>query len=179
MYKKYGIIFLVLFVFGFGFESLGKRKKKRSPKWSVSITNGYTFYSKKKKSSINASEFWDHLDGQMNTFFSSLDVGRNFGYYEIGGRIQFIGPTFISPYLRWNMISKNKKNILKPALTLGVVPSDLVGAYAKLSLGIAVNRYLVIHPFAGFYAWYKNKDNVEYERFNHHANGGLSLNLYF
>ncbi len=177
MYKRYGIVLLIFLAVGFSFESLGKRKR-RKPKWSVSVTNGYTFFSK-RKNSVEAFKFWSHLDGQMNTHFSSVEVGRNFGSYEVGGKVQLIGSTFVSPYFKWNIVNKNKRNVFKPSLTIGVVPSHLGGAYAKLSLGLAMNSYLVLNPFVGFYAWYRMKDYVEYEKFNYHANAGLTLSMYF
>ena len=179
MYKQYGMILLVFLSLGFGFESSGKRKKrKRTAKWSVSISNGYTFYSQ-KKSSVKGLEFWSHLDGQMNTYFSSLEVGRNFGSYEVGGRLQFLGPSFVSPYLKWNIVNKNSRNAFKPSLTFGVVPSHLMGGYVKFNLGLAVNSYFVLNPFVGFYAWYRLKDIMEYEKSNYHVNAGLSLSMYF
>jgi len=160
------------------FESLGKRKKKRSPKWSISISNGYTFYSP-KKSSVEGFKFWSHLDGQMNMHFSSLELGRNFGSYELGGRLQMVGPSFVSPYFKWNIVNKNNKITFKPSLVFGLVPSHLVGGYIRFQLGWRVNSYLVLNPFVGAYAWYKLIENIEYEQFNYHINGGLSVNLFF
>ena len=179
MYKRYGIILLALLSFSFGFESSGKkRKRKKKAAWSVSVSNGYTFYSG-KKSSIKSFDFWSDLDGQMNSYFSSLKIGRNFGSYEIGGRLQFIGPSFVSPYLKWNIINKNKKTVLKPSITLGIVPSHLMGGYIRFNLGLAVNSYFVFNPFVGIYGWYRLIDSTEYEQYNYHANSGLTLSVYF
>ena len=172
-------VILILSVFFMGYEALAK-KRKRTPKWSASVTNGYTFYSDKKFNvdSETVSD-WNHFEGQMNTYFSSLDISRNFDRYELGAKIQFMGSTFVSPFFKWNIVKQSKKIRIKPSITLGVVPHSLFGAYLRFNFGINLNRYVTLNPFVGVHGWYKLDDDPKYEKHNYHANAGFSLSLYY
>ena len=142
------------------------------------MTNGYTFYELKKSGVEESSATGIGVDGQMNTFFSNLEIRRNFGRYEVGGKIQFFDEAFISPFVKINMAKNRSRTGVIPYVTLGVVPAQLTGVYARLGLDLRVNSYFAISPFLGVFSWYKIK-NAPYERYNVHVHGGLSTTLYF
>ena len=187
MIKKQ-LLFFVLFSLCFlaPVESEAKRKRRFSlRKWSLSFANGYTLGQIKKstKSALPGekirSAYWTEMEGQMHPFFSSLEISRNFGYYEIGAKIQNLGSTFVSPFFKLNFNKNNSKASIIPSLTLGVVPSHLMGSWLRLSLGLSFNSYVSISPFIGAYAWYKINNDGKYEKYNFHFNTGLRINLYY
>lgn len=156
------------------------RKKRRvfKRKWSLSLINGYTFYQQKKPSA-NDPLAWDNLEGQMHKFFSALEISRNLGRYEIGAKIQHIGPTFVSPFITWNMNKNNSRASIIPSLSFGVVPSHIMGGWLRLSLGLSLNRYVSLSPFTGVYIWHKIIKDPKYEKYSLHLNTGLKINLYY
>ena len=158
-------------------SSFAKKKRVFKKNWSFSIVNGYTFHQQKKASARDVTE-WGDLEGQMHPFFSSLEISRNLGYYEIGAKIQNLGPTFISPFFKWNWRKNNSKASIVPALTLGFVPSHIMGSWLRMEVGLSLNSYVSIAPFAGVFAWYKIKDDAKYEKHNFHLNAGLRISLY-
>lgn len=162
-----------------------KRRRKAPRKWSVSVSSGYTFYQKDKKSieitgQGNATDS-SSFDGQMSTFFSSLELARNFGYYEIGGRLQFSKETFFSPFVKWNFIKNKRRKTFIPFLILGVSPASLMGVYGRAGLNLFFNRYFAFSPFVGGFFWFKARRDLPYKakKYNFYFNGGASLNLYF
>ena len=159
-----------------------KRKRTFKRKWSLSVTNGYSFYRYKKGSS-QASTDWGYLDGQMHLFFSSLDVSRNFGYYEVGAKIQNSGSTFISPFFTWNLNKNHSKASFVTSLTLGIVPAHLMGSWLRLNFSWYLNRYLSLSPFVGAYTWILVKNSadnsIKYEKYNIYSHAGLSIKLYY
>ena len=155
-----------------------KRKRSFKRKWAVSLTNGFNLYRIKKGSAKSAMK-WGDPEGQMHFAFSSFDISRNFGYYEIGAKIQNIGPTFVSPFIKWNLNKNSSRASIVPAISLGVVPSHILGTWLRLSLGLSINPYFSIAPFVGTYAWFKIKDDPEYEKYNLHFNAGLRISLYY
>lgn len=171
------IFFFSQFLIGAGAFAAQKKSRYLS-KWSVALTNGYTFYEN-KKSGVGEAGSWGGVDGQMNLFFSSIEIARNFNNYEIGGKIQLLGPSFVSPFVKWNIIRQSKSTIFKPSIMLGVVPSELFGVYARVNFGLQWNHYITLNPFVGVYSWYKIAENPKYEKQNLHVNAGFSLNLYF
>ena len=175
--KKNLILIVLSLVFLMSFEALGAKRKKR--KWSLTISNGYTFHSMNEKSREGESpEHGIGTDGQMNYFFSNLELRRNFGRYEVGGKIQLFREALISPFIKINFTKNRSRTSIIPYLTLGFVPARLMGAYTRLGLDLAINRYFVLSPFVGCYAWHKIKIS-SYERKNIHFNGGLNVTLYF
>ena len=155
-----------------------KRYKKR--KWSVSITNGYTFYDRhEKNSALNASTDLSGHEGQMNRFFSALEISRNFGYYEWGGKLQLFDYGFASPFLKINFRKNRRRAAWIPSLTLGVVPSFLFGGYARLALDLFPHPYWSLRPFVGIYSWKRIKIYEHYIKNNIHLNGGVSLTVHF
>lgn len=184
MIKKQILFFsLISLCFLAPVESSTKKKRRvYKRKWSISLTNGYNIYQDKKGSQrdpLKLDEDWGELEGQMHSFFSSLDISRNFGYYEIGAKIQNLGSTFVSPFFKWNVIKNSSRANIVPSVTVGVVPSHIMGAWLRLGLGLSLNRYASFTPFIGTYAWYKIKDDPKYEKWNLHLNTGLSINLYY
>ena len=176
--KKFSFL-LILFCFLLPLESSAKKRRVFKRKLSISFVSGYTFYEV-KKGGVGEKGDWDFIvDGQMDEFFSALEIARNFGRYELGAKIQNLGPTFISPFLKWNLNRNDSRASIIPALTLGVVPSQVMGIWLRLSLGLSLNRYSTIEPFIGTYVWYKVKDNPKYEKYNLHLNAGLRINLYY
>ena len=177
---KKQILFLILITFCFliPVESSAKKRRVFKRKWSISLANGYSYYWL-KKASVRKTTEWGDLEGQMHLFFSALEISRNMGYYEIGAKIQHLGPTFVSPFFKVNLNKNNSRAFIIPSLTVGVVPSHVMGVWLRLSLALSLNRYMSIAPFAGTYAWYKLKDDAEYEKFNIHLNAGLKINLYY
>lgn len=160
-------------------ESSAKRRRLyKKKKWSLSVTSGYTLY-KKSKGSQRELFSWADEEGQMHEFFSSLDISRNFGYYEIGAKIQNTGSAFVSPFFKWNINKNTAKASIIPSLTIGIVPAHTVGIWLRASLSLALNRYVSFTPFVGTYAWYKIKDDPKYEKGNFLINTGLSINLYY
>ena len=177
---KKQILFLILITFCFlvPVESSAKKRRVFKRKWSISLVNGYSYYWQKKASGRKITE-WGDLEGQMHPFFSALEISRNMGYYEIGAKIQHLGPTFVSPFLKWNWNKNNSRASIIPSLTVGVVPSHIMGVWLRLNLALSLNRYMSIAPFAGAYAWYKFKDDPLYEKSSLHLNAGLRINFYY
>lgn len=177
---KKPILFLTLITFCFlaPVESLAKRKKVFKRKWAFSITNAYTFDSLKKTTSANDPFKWEDLEGQMQSFFSALEISRNMGSYEVGAKIQHKGIAFVSPFFKWNINKNNSRSSVVPAITLGVVPSHIMGGWLRLELAVSLNRYVSLAPFIGSYAWYEIKDSPQYEKYDAHFNVGLKISLY-
>lgn len=167
-------VLIILCLVGFSADAKTKHRK-----WNLSITNGYTFYNLKDKNSAAASTDLSGYDGQMNKFFSSLEISRNFGYYELGGKLQLFDYTFISPFLKINFRRNHWRARIIPSLTLGVVPSSLWGAYGRASLSWFANPYLSFRPFIGVYGWYRGKPHGHYIKSNIHINTGFTVTMYF
>ncbi len=169
-------------------DSSARKRRVAKRKWSLSLANGYSFSKAKKDihSSIPQQQRpLLHPEGQMNDFFHSLEVSRNFGNYEIGAKIQHTGQNFISPFFTWNLSRNHSRSSIVPSITLGLVPSHLAGAWLRFSLGLSLNRYISFSPFVGLYSWYKlknppamNGQDLIYSKYNIHFNSGLKINLY-
>lgn len=159
-------------------ESSAKKKRVFKRKWSLSFSNGYSFYQSKKPSASAPME-WGNLDGQMHPFFSAVEISRNMGYYELGAKVQHLGPTFVSPFFKWNLNKNNSRASIIPSITLGVVPAHVMGVWLRVALGLSLNRYMSLSPFVGTYTWYKVKEDEKYEKYNLHLNAGLAINLYY
>ena len=174
------LVFLAFFLcFLAPMESSAKKRRVFLRKRSLSFTNGLTFHQLKKSSAKDPlKEPWGEIDGQMQAFFSSLEMARNLGRYEIGAKIQ-TNPIFVSPFFKWNFNKNNSRASIIPSLTIGFIPSYLMGCWLRLSLGLSLNRYVSLEPFLGGYAWYKIKNLASYERYNWHLNTGLRINLYY
>ena len=177
------ILFLSLFVFLMAPFSKAEARKKRkysARKWSVSMVNGYSFYQAKKSSADRPGEWLLTGEGQMHSFFSALELSRNFGHFEMGAKIQNKGSAFVSPFVKGNFNKNNSRASIIPSVTFGLVPSNgLFGSWLRASLGLSVNRYMSLEPFVGTYAWLKVKDNPKYEKYNWHLHTGLKINLYY
>ena len=156
-----------------------RKARKDGRKWSVSFTNGRTFHNLKKKNSAAASTDISGYDGQMNPFFSSLEISRNFGYYEVGGKLQIFDYTFVSPFVKINLRKNHLRARIIPSLIFGVAPSPLWGGYARAGLSWFFNPYISFRPFFGIYSWYREKPHKHYVKFNLHLNFGLTVTLYF
>ena len=178
--KKYVLVFSVFFLcFLAPVESSAKKRRVFLRKWSLSFTNGWTFTQRKKSSAKDTlKEPWGEIEGQMQAFFSSLEIARNLGYYEIGAKIQ-TNPAFISPFFKWNWNKNNSRASIIPSVTLGFVPTQLMGCWLRLGLGLSLNRYVSLEPFIGTYTWYKIKELANYEKYDWHLNTGLRINLYY
>ena len=162
-----------------GFPAGAKRKARADGrKWSVSFTNGRTFHNLKEKNSPAVSTDLSGYDGQMNPFFSSLEISRNFGYYEIGGRLQVFDYAFVSPFVKINLRKNHLRARLIPSLIFGVVPSPLLGGYARAGLSWFINPYTSFRPFFGIYSWYRRNPHKHYIKFNLHLNFGLTVTVY-
>ena len=165
-------------------ESSAKKRRFFKRSLSISLVNGYTFYSSVKRVNVYGPKDAGRLisgDSQMYPFFSSLELARNFGRYEIGVRIQNISTTFISPFFKLNFIKNYSKSLIIPSFTIGLVPSYLLGGWLRASLALSLGNYSSLEPFAGLYGWYKIKDQnmSEYEKTSLHFHAGLRINLYF
>lgn len=187
--KKYILLLISLSLcFLAPIESSARKKKKRrvyKKKWSISLTNGYRIHQYRRadaRDHMKIDSEWGGQEGQMYRFFSSLDISRNFGYYEIGAKIQNLGPTFVSPFFKLNMAKNNSRSKIVPSVTLGVVPSRTMGGWLRAGLGLSLNRYVSFTPFVGAYTWYKiinGGASSGYEKWSYHINTGLSVSLYF
>ena len=176
MKKQFLFFILVSLCFLSPVESSVKKRRVFSRKWSLSLTNGYSFRQHKK--SVEILDLGD-TEG-INRFFSSLEISRNFGYYEVGARIQSSNHLpFVSPFLKWNGNKNNSRAHIVPSLTWGIVPSHLMGSWLRLGLGLSLNSYVSISPFMGVYAWYKIKDDPKYNKYNFYLNAGLRISLYY
>jgi len=163
-------------------DSLAKKKRYSKRAFSLSLVNAYTFYSSLSSTSVYGPKDAGQLidgDGQMESVFSSLELARNFGRYELGARIQNISKTFISPFFKLNLIKNDSRYPLIPSFTLGLVPSELLGSWLRASLALKLNHHSSLEPFLGFYAWYKLTEMPEYEKSGYHFHTGLRINLYF
>ena len=175
---------ILLLLTPFSNSEARKKRKAYSRKWSMSIVSAYSFFELKKPSAQKPGVWDDSVDGQMQDFFSALELSRNFGYFEVGAKIQQSGPAFISPFLKWNLNKNNSRASIIPAFTMGFVPSRLMGSWLRASLGLSINRYMSLEPFVGVYAWYKIQDTgsllaAKYENYNLHFHTGLRINLYY
>ena len=182
MKQPFGLFLLFFFLLAPLSEIEAKKRKRRvfPRKWSLSLVNAYHLYAKSKKSNIEIpNTLTDWEDGQTQILFSALELSRNFGHYEIGAKIQNTKHTFLSPFVKWNLNKNYSRAGIVPSLTVGVVPSILMGAWIRASLGFSVNRYMSLEPFIGGYAWRKIKESAKYEPSNLHFNAGLRINLYY
>lgn len=171
---------LVCFCFLISPPSEAKKRRKKVRKWNVSTSNGYTFWQYKKiSSSTSSSGIAKRFDGQMNKFFSSIEVARNFGHYEFGGRLQLDGEAFVSPFVKLNFIKNKRRNDFVPFVILGVSPSLLTGFYARAGINLFFKRYFAFSPFVGGYFWVRTGAGSKHGNYNLHANGGFSASLYF
>lgn len=179
--KKQFLFYLLVSIFLLTpFQVGAKKRKKFQKRWSLSVVNAYGFHNfPNKKGSERKPLEWGDLDGPMHPFFSSLEISRNLGYYEIGAKIQDSGPAFVSPFLKWNLIKNKGRKFFIPALTFGVVPSHIMGVWLRLGAGFSLNPYISFSPFIGASAYYKLKDDAKYEKYNIHLNTGLRINLYY
>jgi len=180
---KLKVLFLLLISLFYPIDSLAKKKKYSKRAFSLSLVNGYTFYPSRLSSahSFNLDDAGQLIygDGQMySPFFSSLELARNFGRYELGARIQNISEAFITPFLKWNFIKNHSKYPLIPSLTWGVVPSRLLGSWLRASLALRLSHQSSLEPFLGFYGWY-NLGLIGFEKSGYHFHAGLRINLYF
>ena len=144
--------FLIYLAFLVSPPSEAKKRRRKIRKWSVSTTNGYTFHQRKKDAG-SVSTF----GGQMDAFFSSFEMTRNFGHYEVGLRLQQSQAVFASPFVKFNFIKNRRRNDFVPFMILGVSPSALLGVYARVGLNLFFYRYFSLSPFVGSYVWFKNK----------------------
>lgn len=177
MNKKFLCFLLIIPVLLFSFSADAKRRKrKKLRKWSVAASNGYTFHQ--RSSSMLGGKNLTAYDGQMKSYFSSLEVARNYGRYEVGSRLQFYEEAFVSPFVKLNFIKNYKRNALVPFLILGISPSSLAGAYFRLGLNLFFKRYFSLSPFLGAYFWYNVRDLDDYQKYNFHLNGGISLTVH-
>ena len=176
MNKKLICLLLITPVLLLSFSADAKEKKRRKlRKWSVAASNGYTFHQ--KRSSMSEGELIAY-DGQMKSYFSALEVARNFGRYEVGSRIQFYEEAFVSPFIKVNFIKNYKRKSFVPFMILGVSPSSLAGIYARLGLSLFFKRYFSFSPFLGAYAWFNLREVPNYRKYNFHLHGGLSLAIH-
>ena len=153
-----------------------KRKRRKLRKWSIAASNGYTFHQ--RTASMSGSEKLIAYDGQMKSYFSALEVARNYGRYEVGSRIQFYEEAFASPFVKVNFIKNYKRNAFVPFLTVGISPSSLAGVYARLGLNMFFKRYYSFSPFVGTYFWINTRKLSNYQKYNFHLNGGISLAIH-
>ena len=184
---KVRLLFVVLLSLSFLIpaQSSARRKKRVfKRKWSISLVNGYNFANYPKgRGSANGPFEWKEPEGQMHPFFSALEISRNTGFYEMGAKIQHVGPTFVTPFFKWNWNKNNSRSSIIPSLMIGVVPYHLMGGWLRVNLGLSLNRYISIDPFLGVYAWYllkKDDHPPKYEkRYKIHFNTGLRINMYY
>ena len=163
-----------------------KRRKKAIRTWSVSVTSGYTLYQrfaeKARRPTNSKAAGWggleDRPEGQMHKLFSSLDLARNFGSYELGGKVQLAGHAFVSPFFKWNMAKNRYRTAIVPSLTVGIVPSSLTGVWLRLNLGLAIGRRAMLHPFVGAYGWAKTSKEAVTEKWGVHFNTGMTMSMY-
>ena len=180
--KQVFLLFVLISLF-YSVESSAKKRRFFKRSLSISLVNGYTFYSSIKKNDAYGLNDPGRLidgDNQMYSFFSSLELARNFGRYEIGARIQNIFIAFISPFFKFNFIKNYSKALIVPSLTIGLIPSDLMGGWLRGSLALSLGNYSSLEPFVGIYGWYKIKEDMpKYEKTNLHFHVGVRTNLYF
>ena len=159
-----------------------KRKKRRSGlrKWSVTAVNGYSFLQTERPRESEKPP--PAYDGQMKSYFSSLDLARNFGYFEAGARLQFYEEAFVSPFIKWNFIKNTRRRTFIPYMITGLSISSLGGVYARLGLSLFFKRYFALSPFVGTYFWYKMRGESKvlkpYSDYNWLFHGGMSLSIY-
>ena len=181
MIKKQITFFLFISLFFIPLETEAKKKRKTfQRRWSFSIVNAYGFYNFPNKKGSQRKVFeWGDVDGPMHPFFSSLEISRNFGHYELGAKIQDSGSAFVSPFLKWNLNKNKGRNFFVPAVTFGLVPSHIMGAWLRLGTGFSFNSYVSFSPFIGMSAYYKLTEDPKYEKYNIHLNAGLRINLFY
>lgn len=177
MNKKFFCFLLITPILLFSFSADAKKRKRRKlRKWSVAASNGYTFHQ--RRPSMSGDEKLIAYDGQMKSYFSSLEVARNYGRYEVGSRLQFYEEAFVSPFVKLNFIKNYKRNALVPFLILGISPSSLAGAYVRLGLNMFFKRYFSLSPFLGTYFWFNARKLSDYQKHNFHLNVGISLTVH-
>lgn len=175
------LFFLMISLF-YPIDSFAKKKRYSKRAFSISLVNAYTFHSSNQSSNVYGPKDAGRLidgDGQMYSVFSALELARNFGRFELGARIQNISKTFVSPFLKWNLIKNYSKSPVIPSFTLGVVPSELLGSWLRAGLAFKLSHYSSMEPFIGCYGWYKLTDLPNYEKSGYHFHTGLRINLYF
>ena len=180
MQKQFLFVLLLSILFTPLETEAKKKRRKFQRRWSFSIVNAYGFYNLPNKKISQRKVFdWGDVDGPMHPFFSSLEISRNLGRYEIGAKIQDSGPAFVSPFLKWNLKKNKGKTFLVPAITFGLVPSHIPGIWLRLGIGFSLNSYISFSPFLGISAYYKLKEDPKYEKYHTNLNVGLRINLYY
>ena len=153
----------------------------KSPRKSFSLVSGYIVKSPRKSVGLSLSD-WTGGDGQMRQFFSALEIARLLGRYEVGARIQNIGPTFITPFMKVNFRKggRSRRFALRPSLSFGLVPFSIMGFWSRAELEIALRQELGISPFVGLYSFIKIVEDPRYEDvIPLFANVGIRLSLYY
>ena len=164
--------------------SEAKKRRRKTKRWSVSVSNGYTFHQRAENSSSktdkNSSLKTDSLDGKMDPFFSYLEIARNFGHYETGLRLQLSKAAFVSPFVKVNIIKNHRKNDFVPFVVFGISPAILAGFYTKIGINLFFfRRYISLSPFVGGYFWFRTRHGSDYGKYNWYAHGGLSSSFHF
>ena len=156
--------------------SEAKKRRRKTKRWSVSASNGYTFYQRAK----NSESKTDNLDGQMDPFFSYLEVARNFGHYETGLRLQLSKAAFVSPFVKVNIIKNYRKNDFVPFVVFGISPAILAGFYTKIGINLFFfRRYVSLSPFVGGYFWFRTRHASGYGKYHWYVHGGVSTAFHF
>ena len=159
-----------------------KKSKKRGKKrtWSISGVSGYTFYNHYNKKGGSAEPYeWAYVDGAMHPYFSALEISRTQGWYDLGLRIQNTGALFVSPFFTWNFRKNRTPLRFLPSLTLGVVPSHILGAWVRFNLELGLSSHISLSPFISSLIWVKVGEDLDYEEEDIHAHVGLKLKLYY
>ena len=181
MIQKYLSLFILFSIcFLSPVKSEAQKKRKVFPrKWSLSLVNAYRIHGYPEKPSGKSPFDWGDVDGPMHLSFSALEISRNFGYYEIGAKIQNSGPAFVSPFFKWNANKNNSKALLTPSVTVGVVPTHILGIWLRLSYDMSLNSYISIAPFIAAAGYYEIKDIPKYAEKSIYFNAGIRINLYY
>ena len=179
------LVFLFISV-TFSAEANQKKRKVFKRRLSISFVSAYTLHSYPKK--LTPDPFQPGQipqkpilgDSQIESVFSALEISRNFGFYEVGVRIQNTFSSFVSPFFKWNVIKNYSQSRIVPSLTVGVTPSSvLMGSWLRVGMGVSLNRYLSLEPFLGSYIYYKIAEHGLYEKWNSYFHAGLRFSLYY
>ena len=172
--------FILFFLLPAALTSFRASSRKNPSLWSISVVSGYTVWPSKKSTKDSIHEWWGG-DGQMSLFFSALEISRKFGRYEAGARIQNTGPTFVTPFFKWNFKKRRPHHFaLIPSMSFGLVPYHIMGFWLRAEMEFSFRRELGIAPFTGLFTRFKLKDDPQYESGTFiFANTGLRLSLYY